>query len=251
MIPDLVMDVGFHVGDDTNFYLKKGFRVVAVEANPALAKAGEARFADAIADGRLALLNVGISDGVGERPFYVNRTNADWSSFLEDAGGRGGDYEVVSVMQSDLTSIVRDYGTPYYIKIDIEGHDDLCIRELEQWREYPKFVSVEGTVLDFFPRMAALGYRRFKVISQLHHQHARMQFPPLEGEYVWEQTTGFSSGPFGDETYGRWMTLEEVEAEWALVNARRFDETVAVREWGLPVAHMANAWFDLHARLSD
>ena len=31
---DLIFDVGLHRGEDTEFYLKKGFRVVAFEANP-------------------------------------------------------------------------------------------------------------------------------------------------------------------------------------------------------------------------
>ena len=31
---DLIYDVGFHQGEDTAYYLKKGFRVVAFEAHP-------------------------------------------------------------------------------------------------------------------------------------------------------------------------------------------------------------------------
>ena len=31
---DLIYDVGMHRGEDTQFYLRKGFRVVAFEANP-------------------------------------------------------------------------------------------------------------------------------------------------------------------------------------------------------------------------
>jgi 16S rRNA A1518/A1519 N6-dimethyltransferase RsmA/KsgA/DIM1 with predicted DNA glycosylase/AP lyase activity len=31
---DLIYDVGMHHGEDTEFYLRKGFRVVAFEADP-------------------------------------------------------------------------------------------------------------------------------------------------------------------------------------------------------------------------
>lgn len=34
----LIIDVGMHTGRDTEFYLKKGFNVVAIEANPELVK---------------------------------------------------------------------------------------------------------------------------------------------------------------------------------------------------------------------
>ena len=36
---NLIFDVGLHTGQDTAFYLKKGFRVIAIEANPLLAPA--------------------------------------------------------------------------------------------------------------------------------------------------------------------------------------------------------------------
>ena len=42
---DLIYDLGLHTGQDTEFYLKKGFNVVAIEANPLLVTEAEARFA--------------------------------------------------------------------------------------------------------------------------------------------------------------------------------------------------------------
>ena len=33
---DLIYDVGMHNGDDTAYYLHKGFRVIAIDANPAM-----------------------------------------------------------------------------------------------------------------------------------------------------------------------------------------------------------------------
>ena len=35
-VPDLIYDVGAHKGENSDFYLRLGFRVVAVEANPML-----------------------------------------------------------------------------------------------------------------------------------------------------------------------------------------------------------------------
>ena len=46
----LIFDVGCNDGQDADFYLKKGFRVVEVEANPALCEALKKRFADEIAE---------------------------------------------------------------------------------------------------------------------------------------------------------------------------------------------------------
>lgn len=44
MNAQLIYDVGGHLGEDTDFYLKKGFKVVAIEANPGLAERLSERF---------------------------------------------------------------------------------------------------------------------------------------------------------------------------------------------------------------
>ena len=45
---NLIFDIGMHVGQDTEFYLKKGFNVVAVEANPKLVKENTEKFKEYI-----------------------------------------------------------------------------------------------------------------------------------------------------------------------------------------------------------
>ncbi len=44
-----IIDLGMNNGDDTAFYLAKGYNVVAVEANPHLVAAARVRFAKDIA----------------------------------------------------------------------------------------------------------------------------------------------------------------------------------------------------------
>ena len=56
MDPKLVYDVGVHNGNDTAYYLHKGFRVVGVEANPVAAEQIRKRFPSEIACGALRLL---------------------------------------------------------------------------------------------------------------------------------------------------------------------------------------------------
>ena len=41
---DLIYDVGMHQGEDTDYYLKKGFRVIAFEAEPNLVASCQKRF---------------------------------------------------------------------------------------------------------------------------------------------------------------------------------------------------------------
>ena len=37
---NLIFDFGFHNGDDSDFYLRKGYNIVAIEANPELVNKG-------------------------------------------------------------------------------------------------------------------------------------------------------------------------------------------------------------------
>ncbi len=58
---DLIFDIGLHRGEDTDFYLKKGFRVAAFEADPNLVAHCKARFRDAISEGRLQIVEGAIA----------------------------------------------------------------------------------------------------------------------------------------------------------------------------------------------
>ena len=77
----LIYDVGMNNGDDTAYYLWRGFRVVAIEPNPELVATAANRFRREIEAGYLKILNVGIAAEQGELPFWVCQTDSRLSSF--------------------------------------------------------------------------------------------------------------------------------------------------------------------------
>ncbi len=115
-----------HIGQDTKYYLKKGFNVVAVEANPFLVETAKKKFNRYIASGQLTILNVGIAESEDGKalPFYRNLHLSEWGSFNKAAGTRNGTpFEVLEIQCTSIDKIFRQYGVPYYMKIDIEGND--------------------------------------------------------------------------------------------------------------------------------
>ena len=58
---DLIFDVGAHKGEDVAFYLSKGFRVIAIEANPEFCQEIADRFKEAISRGSLTVINTAIA----------------------------------------------------------------------------------------------------------------------------------------------------------------------------------------------
>jgi 16S rRNA A1518/A1519 N6-dimethyltransferase RsmA/KsgA/DIM1 with predicted DNA glycosylase/AP lyase activity len=86
---NLIYDVGMHQGQDTGFYLKKGFEVIAFEANPANAAFCRQRFAQAIEEKRLTIVEGAIVENASPEKeekvrFYMNVNHSFWGSTSED-----------------------------------------------------------------------------------------------------------------------------------------------------------------------
>src|SRR5438552_3551045 len=113
--PKLIYDVGMNNGDDTAYYLSRGFRVVAIEAVPELAVGATERFALEIAAGRLTVLNIGISAEEGDFPFWICESNSRLSSFdcnLASLNGREPHHEI-RVRGRTFRSVLQEFGTPH------------------------------------------------------------------------------------------------------------------------------------------
>jgi hypothetical protein len=57
----VIYDFGLNIGDNIEYYLKKGFKVVGVDANLKLCGLCGKRFAKEVAEGRLVILNFVLS----------------------------------------------------------------------------------------------------------------------------------------------------------------------------------------------
>lgn len=247
----LIFDIGFHKGEDTAHYLSKGYKVVAVDANPLLIKEGGKVFEKEIAAGQLQLLNIGIGEKDEPLDFYVNGQSSEWSSFVKEIGIRGDKgFEVVRVPCKPISWLFEQYGVPYYMKIDIEGCDEYCVGGIRV-NEKPLFVSCEATDIALLDMMFEKGYRKFKCIDQSD------KFEPLDNK-VWEHPLyrklkrGFgiltgsrwyhtykvgSSGPFGNATKGNWKEYEQVRKEFLYFHQNN--------PTGKPLNE--RCWFDFHA----
>ncbi len=131
MESDLIYDVGMNNGDDTAYYLHKGYRVVAIEAHPVQARKAAERFENDVAEGRLTILNIAVSEEEAELPFWVCESVSEWSSFDRKIASRqGAPHRRITVHGKRFSDILKMHGVPYYLKVDIEGSDLLCVRAL-------------------------------------------------------------------------------------------------------------------------
>jgi len=247
-LSDLIFDIGMCEGHDTEYYLSKGFRVVAIEANPYLCEKNSIKFEKDIQENRLSILNFGVSNVFEEIPFYIS-SKSDWSSFNEAYASRAGETEVVDVKCVTIPWLFEKYGTPYYCKIDIEGYDSKVLKTFTELKSLPKYVSAEATVGQFSSILAPLGYNSFKLVNQVFISTIPAQDPPLEG--VISSVTvipGKHSGQFGEETYGNWLTKEVFDEEYKKLLKRDWENSLQ-KSFGVPV-ELFHRWHDFHAKLS-
>lgn len=264
---DLIFDFGINACEDTDFYLKKGFRVVGIEANPVACRNAERRYAKEIATGQLTILNRAISQSSAPMVFYLCTTDPARSTasdrlreFWTARGENFNEIEVTGMIPGDL---ITEYGVPYYAKIDIEGSDLLCVQAFGGYAEKPRYLSAE---VDFYrsdeliSRLEAMGYGRFALVGQ---RTVPNQTPPphaREGQYVSHEFTEGCSGLFGRELPVEWADRHGIEGRirrviwqyrWSgmLERFAKFGAPrpiVAAARRQLPLAW---DWYDLHAKL--
>jgi FkbM family methyltransferase len=239
-----IFDIGAHNGDDTEFYLGKGFDVVAVEANPHLVRVLAERFPAAIKEKRLAVVERAIVRGPEkEIPFYINVDKDDWSSVRQSWAVKDGmAVETVRVRTVRLAELFRKFGVPHFLKVDIEGGDEDVARSLSDVPVLPEFVSFEMHNPIILAILATAGYTEFQLVNQWFNGFITPLDESREGTNYWPEAGGFGSfhsGLFGrDLPSDEWLSLEETMA--------LFVANQAARKTGL----MKTSWWDVHARRS-
>jgi FkbM family methyltransferase len=174
----LIFDIGMHAAEDTSYYLKKGFRVVAVDADFRLIERAHKEHAEAVLDGRLILLHCAVAAEEGSIAFHLSN-HTIWNSLKKEISDRNGLHqETVTVPCRRLVTLMQEYGVPFYCKIDVEGYDAVCLATLEGSSKLPQFISVETEciaedhrlddegVLQTLDLLRKLGYSRFKLVDQ-------------------------------------------------------------------------------------
>lgn len=271
--PSLIYDVGLHHGQDTDFYLKKGYRVVGFEANPRNAALCRERFASEIDDGRLTIVEGAITEdfsndgSCGSVKFYRNENHSLWGSTSQDWAHRnrilGTTHETINVAAVDFSACLEQYGIPHYLKADIVGSETICLRALLKFTEKPDYISIRSEKLIFekleheFDLLEELGYDRFKAVKQEFHK-TRPSLPSNNGARFYEFEEG-ASGPFGEETRGRWKVRGEALRDYRRVFVKYWlfgDYSYLIQtETGRRliaqleriVRHSIPGWYDTHA----
>jgi FkbM family methyltransferase len=157
---DLIFDIGANIGQKTDVFLRLGARVVAVEPDRSNQDILRKNFLSLrVSKKPVIVVGKAISDRKGVETLWVdapgsgkNTLNRKWVDTLRSDAKRFGSTVTFAGMQevetTTLEELIRSHGAPFYIKIDVEGHEVNVLRGLHSAVPY---VSFEVNLPEFKP----------------------------------------------------------------------------------------------------
>ena len=157
---DLVFDVGANQGYKTDIFLRLGAKVVAIEPDGKSQETLKEKFVKfRLKKNPLVIVGKAVSDTSSVKTLWIempgsakNTLSEKWAETLKDDDTRFGrklsfehwkEVETVSMEQ-----LIAAHGKPFFVKIDVEGHELSVLRGLE--RPVP-FLSFEVNLPEFKP----------------------------------------------------------------------------------------------------
>ena len=197
----VIYDFGANKGQNLEYYLSKKLKVVAVEANPLLCDSICRKFHIEIANKSLVVLNYCLTDNKSDEyvEFFVHKLNDVLSQFIPPHKDIFNDFSIILVKSCKPSEIIFEFGSPHYIKIDLEHYDFNVLNELLSNNIKPTYLSVE--------------VHDFRIIKKIIESKYFIFFNVVIGSNVPKMYPKFrahSAGPFGLDLKTPWINENQI-----------------------------------------
>jgi FkbM family methyltransferase len=174
---DLIFDIGANEGDKTDVYLRLGARVVAVEPDDTCSRNLEERFLDLRLRPRpVAIVNKAVSNKVGSEEMLVDGPGSALNTMSSKRaeslkrnratfahGHCGLEFSRKKLIETTtIDELVSHHGVPFFVKIDVEGHELSVLGGMH--RPVP-YLSFEVNLPEFRPE----GLECIRLLAELEH----------------------------------------------------------------------------------
>jgi FkbM family methyltransferase len=198
----LAFDIGTNVGTYANALHSLGIAVVAVDANADCLRHLELMRASH----EIQIVHAAVGDSTGLATFNmsdqsdgISAISTEWLEALNKHYGRSKQIwnRTATVPMITIDSLIAHFGTPYYVKIDIEGYDSFALDGLST---QPALLSFEFHRVCLQNTMDCLDK---PVISPASHFNIHMYGPKfLLPQWVSKEDLKKTLQDFNDEIYG-------------------------------------------------
>lgn len=202
------MDFGAHNGADLGYYLQKARTVVAVEANPRLCNQIRQEYGDQIQEGRLFLEEKAVVAYKKLETIGLWLSADDAKSSIVKPHEYHNDFTRVAVASISLEELFAKYGTPDYLKVDLEHYDSEILQALNGAASLPPALSVEAQKIDILDRLHGIGeYASFKIVrgKSISGRFENFRFLGFDGNLRSFSFPWHSAGPLGEDLPGEWF----------------------------------------------
>lgn len=173
----LVFDIGANIGNYTARFLKMGAKVIALEPQPYCKNYLKMRF---LFNSNVTVVAKGVSDRSGPTELLLTDSHTIASVDKEwiDGVSESGRFDLqtkdwnrkVTIDLTTLDQLIKQYGKPGLIKIDVEGHEDKVLKGLSIAVDYVTFEYTlpehTASCLRCIEHLASIGNYEFESISE-------------------------------------------------------------------------------------
>jgi len=210
----IIYDLGANNGDDIPYYLKKADLVIAVEANPKLTQEIRIKYEKEISSGRLFIENCVITTNESGKlvAFYLYKNDHIISQFIKPCEPQINNFEEVMLPSMSILALIKKYGDPFYIKIDLEGYDQEILRTLFENKIFPEWISAESHNIEIFSLLVSSNfYKSFNLIDggTITKKYKNTKIQTDSGEEIFSFPP-HSAGPFGSDLKSDWLTAKDL-----------------------------------------
>jgi FkbM family methyltransferase len=195
---DLCFDVGANMGNRISPLLQSGAKVVAVEPQEKCARFLKYKFGN-----KIEIIKKGLGESEGIKNFYIasydvlSSFSDEWINSVKDDRFKHASWnKTVQVPMTTLDNLIKTYGHPSFIKIDVEGYELEVLKGLHQ---PVKMISFEYT----FPELIN---RAFDCIDEIEKSNATIE-------------CNYSTGESMEFALNQWLTPQQMKNH---INAQQF-----------------------------
>ena len=164
----LIFDIGAHLGDKSLPFLKNDMRVLMVEPNPFMCKLLNTYFSK---NPNVKILQKGVGEKKRKAIFYISddapgasTLSRSWKTLKRFKRFKIKYNRTINIDLVTLDYLIKKYGSPDYIKIDIENYEYYAISGLKKKNGIISFEFVNenfGNIIKCLNKLVKIGYKEF------------------------------------------------------------------------------------------